>query len=118
MSALDDLIDDLDDLLSDNKSSVESIGIPLTGPHLVGYNANAESAKSTATTAMLDPYFSNLDDPTEIPSGGGNTPYTDLLAACASQLKAKYDADEDRQGQLNRLYTIQQRADDAKDEVD
>ncbi len=117
MSALDDLLKALDEALKKNKDSVDQRGIPLTGTPLSTYTSNANSANTDATSAMNDSYYDGLDSPTEIPSGGGATPYTDLLALCAAQCKAKYDASEDRQGQLDRLYTITQKYDDAIAEV-
>jgi len=89
-----------------------------SGQDVTHLNAQLNPAQSNATTAMVHPYYSGLDSPTELPAPGGDTPYTDGCATWAAQAKAKYDADEDRQGQLNRLYPIQQQTDNAKDEVD
>ncbi len=117
--ALPDLLGDIKKYFGDNKTNVDTNGVPLSGSDLTEYDDNADGANSDATSAMQDSYYSGLSSPTELPFGGsGSTPYTDGLALFAAQIVTKHTADEDRQGQLDRLYTIQQHTDDAKDEVD
>ncbi len=119
MSELDDLLKDLEKDLKDNKTNVDTNGIPLSGSDLTEYVGSADDANSDATSAMQDSYYSGLSSPTELPFGGsGSTPYTDGLALFAAQIVTMHSTEEDRQGQLDRLYTIQQHTDDAKDEVD
>ena len=115
----EDLLKALKKLLEDNKDNVDTNGVPLSGSDLTDYDNNADEADTTAGDAMAKPYLEGLDPPTEMPiQGGGSTPFTDALALFAAQTLAKYEVDQDRQGQLDRLYTITQKYTAAKNEVD
>lgn len=116
--SLSSVLTEIEEDLEESKQLVEKKGVPLSEPDCATFNSLMDSANTNAVTAMADPYYQGLDEPTELPASGGQTPYTDLLANCGAQIKEKYDTATDKQGQLDRLFTITQKFDDAKDEVD
>lgn len=112
MASLDELLQEMKEKLEEAKAKKDSRGVPLSGQDLTDFTNAVDIAKADSTDAQQDNWFSGYTASTLAKQG---TYWIDDLAGY--NLNGLYASGE-RQALLDRLETIEQKADDAIDEVE